>query len=47
MSLQECEICGYEEVSLFKCRRCGARFCSECGSPSENLCIDCQTELEE
>lgn len=47
MSLQECEICGEEVARVYTCNRCGARFCKDCGSPSENLCMDCRQDVEE
>ena len=44
MSVTECEICGEEVAGVYTCKRCGVLFCRYCGSPSENLCIDCLEE---
>ena len=39
--MSECELCGVIEDNVFKCKRCGTRFCEECGSPTGKLCIEC------
>ena len=44
--MAECEICG-EETVVYTCKGCGVQFCKDCGSSSEKLCVDCQTEAEE
>ena len=44
MSVTECEICGEEVARVYTCKRCGVLFCRYCGSPSENLCVDCLEE---
>lgn len=47
MSPPECEICGEEIARLYKCKKCDASFCEDCGSISEGLCIDCLEENPE
>jgi len=37
----ECEICGEVVKQVYECEVCGVRFCKECGSPSEKICIEC------
>ena len=45
--MPECEICGGVVETLNECGRCGASFCSECGSAARKLCMGCIDELEE
>jgi hypothetical protein len=33
-----------ESETIFKCKTCGERFCEDCGSPSEELCLYCEEE---
>ena len=37
-----CEICGMEATEVFKCSKCEAQFCKECGDVGSKLCYDCQ-----
>ncbi len=37
-----CEICGMEAVEVYKCSKCEAQFCKECGDVKNQLCYDCQ-----
>jgi len=45
--MPECFICGMETEPIYKCKICGERFCDDCGSPSEKLCLYCLEEEEE
>ena len=36
-----CELCGVEEDTLTKCKKCGIKFCEYCGSVEGRICIDC------
>jgi len=45
--MPECEICGEEVRRVYTCKSCDGHFCSECGSTTEMLCIDCLEEQEE
>jgi len=42
--MPECEICGETDVTLYRCKKCGSRFCEYCGSVDDKLCIDCLEE---
>ena len=37
-----CEICGMEAIDVYKCSKCEAQFCKECGDVGSQLCYDCQ-----
>jgi hypothetical protein len=41
ITLPSCEVCGEEEDTLTKCKKCGVKFCEYCGSVEGKLCIDC------
>ena len=45
--MPDCYICGMETEPVYKCKVCGERFCDDCGSPSEKLCLYCLEEDEE
>jgi len=45
--MPECEICGEKVDKVYRCKRCDALFCAECGSISDKLCIDCSEEEED
>lgn len=45
--MPECIVCGMESDKLYKCKRCGERFCEECGDIEEKLCLFCLDEEEE
>lgn len=45
--MPECVVCGMESDKLYKCKRCGERFCEECGDVDEKLCLFCLDEEEE
>ena len=45
--LPECAICGLESDQLYKCKMCGERFCEECGSVEDKLCLFCLEDEEE
>ncbi|MFB0558556.1 MAG: hypothetical protein ACETVY_05525 [Candidatus Bathyarchaeia archaeon] len=45
--MPECVVCGMESDKLYKCKRCGERFCEECGDIEEKLCLFCLDEEEE
>jgi len=36
-----------ESDKLYKCKRCGDRFCEECGDVEQKLCLFCLDEEEE
>jgi hypothetical protein len=37
-----------ESDNLYKCKRCGDRFCEECGDIEEKLCLFClDDEIED
>lgn len=42
-----CAICGVESDELYKCKVCGDRFCEECGSVKDKLCLFCLEEEED
>jgi hypothetical protein len=44
--MPKCECCGETEEKIYKCKRCGTRFCEYCGSPEDRLCIECLDEEE-
>ena len=45
--MPECIVCGMESDKLYKCKRCGDRFCEECGDIEQKLCLFCLDEEEE
>ncbi len=45
--MPECYICGMETEPVYKCKVCGERFCDDCGSPSEKLCLYCLEDEKE
>lgn len=45
--MPECYICGMETEPVYRCKMCGERFCDDCGSPSDKLCLYCLEEDEE
>lgn len=42
-----CAICGEETDIVTKCKQCGEKFCADCGSPEDKLCIYCLDDDEE
>ena len=36
-----CEICKKNVKTVFKCKECAAKFCSNCGDEARDLCEDC------
>lgn len=47
--LLRCDGCGrlIDQDELRKCIECAARFCLECDSDDDDLCIDCWEENQE
>ena len=45
--MPECIVCGMESDKLYKCKKCGDRFCEECGDVEQMLCLFCLDEGEE
>ena len=45
--MPECYMCGMETEPIYKCKVCGERFCDDCGSPKDKLCLYCLEEDEE
>ena len=39
--MPQCEFCGYSEDHVYKCKKCGIKFCEECGSETDELCLFC------
>jgi hypothetical protein len=39
--MPECEICGIDSEPTYRCKTCNARYCEECGSVEEKLCMIC------
>ena len=39
--MPKCELCGENEEKIIRCKECGSKFCEDCGSPVERLCINC------
>jgi hypothetical protein len=39
--MPKCSVCGGQVEKLYLCRTCGVRFCENCGSPEEKMCINC------
>jgi len=44
--MTRCEFCYVEEERIYKCKKCGTRFCMYCGSPEDKLCLRCLEEKE-
>jgi hypothetical protein len=44
--MPECEICGEDVETVYRCKNCDASFCEYCGSRVEKLCIDCLDKEE-
>jgi hypothetical protein len=42
--MSECELCGENEDKLYRCKKCGTRFCEYCGNSEDRICIDCLEE---
>lgn len=42
-----CAICGEDMETVVKCKQCGEKFCVDCGSPDDKLCIYCLDEDDE
>ena len=36
-----CEMCGENESSITKCKKCGLKFCEYCGEVEAKQCIEC------
>ena len=41
-----CSICGEEFDQTTKCKMCGDRFCADCGSANEKLCLYCGDDAD-
>jgi hypothetical protein len=39
--MAKCAVCEMESDNLYKCKRCGDRFCEVCGDIEEKLCLFC------
>jgi hypothetical protein len=39
-----CSVCGMASDYLTRCKKCGDRFCEECGDTAEKICLFCDDD---